>query len=67
MKLIRITTTTGVAVIDGIDARTAKAVARAFLKAARKGSMGCSSDAAVDVAVHGGRWHRVGYIGNHAA
>ena len=61
--LIRIDTIATTAIIRGGDARTARAVARAFIKAHR-GQWGGGKSATVSVGTVGGCWHKIGYIGN---
>lgn len=61
--IIRIDTIACTAIIRGQGARTARAVARAFMKAHR-GQWGGGESATVSVGTVGGCWHRVGYIGN---
>ena len=61
--IIRIDTIIGMATIKGQSARTARAVARAWLKRAGC-DMGGGSTARVSVGVPGGRWHYLGEVGN---
>jgi len=61
--LIRIDTIVGNAVIVGGDVRTAKAVARSYIKATA-GLWGGGPTAKVSVATPGGAWHSVGRVGN---
>lgn len=61
--IIRIDTLIGMATLPGQGVRTARSVARAWLK--RSGvDMGGGPEAVVSIAVAGGRWHRVGVVGN---
>ena len=62
MVLIRINTVLGCTVIRGQDARTARAIARSWL---RHSGVDMGGDtASVCVGVRGGRWHSLGQIGN---
>lgn len=61
--LIKITTPTGLSIIKGQGAKTALATARAWLKKSGV-DMGGGREASIHVAVPGGRWHRLGLVGN---
>lgn len=61
--IIRISTIVGLATIEGQGAHSARQVARAWLKKYGAG-MGGGREAIIYVAVPGGRWHRLGTVGN---
>ena len=61
--LIKIETVLGLAIIAGQTAATARAFARAWLRHSPL-RMGGGDTATVSVGCPGGRWHRVGQVGN---
>ena len=63
--LIRIETLIATAVIQGQGAHSARSIARAWLK--QGFHMGGGRTATVSVGVVGGRWHKVGLVGNQTS
>lgn len=65
--LIRLDTAVATAQLEAPNApaRDALAVARSWMRHQRRAALGHNSGVVVHVAVPGGRWHRIGCIGNH--
>lgn len=66
MKAVKIDTIIATVIIwhDGITAKNATKVAKSFARK-HSGQMGGGQTDTVSVATDGGRWHKVGSIGNH--